>query len=52
VAYASNPSTWEVEAGGSGVQGHPQQYSELTSRLGYETVSNKQRAKLIKECER
>lgn len=30
-------NTWEVEAGVSGIQGHPQQYTELKVRLGYET---------------
>lgn len=27
VAYTYNPRTWEVESGGSGIQGHPRQHN-------------------------
>lgn len=30
-----NPSTWEVEVGRSGAQGHPQLHSKFEARLGY-----------------
>lgn len=35
VACACNPSIWEVESGGSGVQGYPQLHCEFTASLGY-----------------
>lgn len=34
VAYTCNPSTWDVEAGPSGVQGQPQLHYELKANLG------------------
>ena len=30
-----NPTTWQVEAGGSEVQGHPQLHSKFKASLGY-----------------
>jgi hypothetical protein len=33
--HASNPSTWEAENGGYGVQGHPGLHSEFEGSLGY-----------------
>ena len=36
VAYAYNPSIWELEVGGVGVQGQPQKHSEAS--LGYRRV--------------
>lgn len=30
-----NPSSWEVEAGGVGIQGHPGLYIEFETSLGY-----------------
>lgn len=35
VAHNGNLSTWEVEAGGSEVYGHPQLYSKFEASLGY-----------------
>lgn len=35
LAHIYNPSTQEIEAGGSGVQGHPQLHSELKARKVY-----------------
>jgi hypothetical protein len=32
---ASHASTYEVQAGGSGFQGHPQPHSEFEASLGY-----------------
>lgn len=36
VAYAYNPSIWELEVGGLGVQSQPQKHSEAS--LGYRRV--------------
>jgi hypothetical protein len=35
VAYKCNTSTWEAEAGGSQIQGHPSLHSEFEASLGY-----------------
>lgn len=35
MAHACNPSTWEIEAEGSGVQGHPLLHSEFEAGLDY-----------------
>ena len=32
VSHIYNPSTWELEAGGSGVQGHPRLHETLTGK--------------------
>jgi hypothetical protein len=37
VVQASDPSIWEVEARGSGVQGHPWLHIEFEVSLGYTT---------------
>lgn len=34
VVNASNPSTWVIHAGGSGVEGHPWLHSKLEVSLG------------------
>lgn len=36
---AWNPSTWQVVAGTSGVQGQPQLHTEYEASLGYETMT-------------
>lgn len=36
----SSPSTWGTEAGGLGVEGHPQLQSELQTNLGYMRLSH------------
>lgn len=40
---SSNLNPWEDEAGGSGVQGHPQLYVSLEAREGYMSPSQKQK---------
>ena len=35
MVHICHPSTWEMEAGGSGVQGHPWLHSEFEASLGY-----------------
>jgi len=35
VTYTSDLSTWEAEAEGSGVQGHPQLHAEFKTSPGY-----------------
>lgn len=35
VVYSSNPSTWNVKAGGSGVQGQSQLCHEFEAKLSY-----------------
>ena len=44
VLYACDPSTWEVETGGSEVQGHPLLLSEFEASLEFmrDPVSKKQ----------
>ena len=39
--HICKPSTWEVEAGGSEVRGHPQLHSEFEASLGYIRASLK-----------
>lgn len=34
VTYACHLGTWEVEAGGPGVEGHPQLHNEFEASLG------------------
>lgn len=34
VTHACHPSNWEVEAGGSGVEGHPQLHNEFETSQG------------------
>lgn len=34
VTHACHPNTWEVEAGGSGVEGHSQLSNEFEASLG------------------
>lgn len=46
---ACNLSTWEAEAGGSGVRGHPWPHSDFEASLGHiETLSQKQKTKVDK----
>lgn len=35
LGHACNPSTWDLEAGGSGFQRHPQTRREFVANLGY-----------------
>ena len=37
IAHAYNPNTWEAEAGGSRVQGQPQQCNKFEASLMYRT---------------
>lgn len=41
MSQASNPSTWGVEIGGSGVQSHLQLHRELEGSLGYMSLKRK-----------
>lgn len=47
VAYACSPSTWEVEAGMSEVQGHPQQHAKFETSLSYMRPCPKRKQKCI-----
>lgn len=40
---SSDPDTWEVQAGESGIQGRPQLYIRLEAILGYMRPSQKQK---------
>lgn len=39
-------SFWEIEAGGSGIQGHPQPHDEFKARLVYMRIWQKGRMRL------
>lgn len=44
VVHGSNPSPWEIEAGGSGVQGHRPLHNEFSVQPGiHETLSQNHR---------
>lgn len=42
LVHICNQNTWEVEAGGSEVQGHPWLHSEFEASLGYVRLCFKQ----------
>lgn len=51
VVYVCNHRTWELEAGGSGLQGDPQIHSEHEVILGYTTVDTTETKKIEKKSE-
>jgi hypothetical protein len=53
VAFAYNLSTWKIETGGPGVQGHPWLYSQceaLQNYIGPHLIKPKSNPKCTKTC--
>lgn len=52
VSQACNPTTWEVELGGSGVRAYLLLHSKFEASLAYTKPNSKKKWKEVKERER